>query len=75
MKAIFGMNFFDFSAGSGNGPEKFTTSKDIWIFWLTAAGLTAVTFCGWLFWQSQKAREWWRNLRKREDRVDPEKFS
>jgi hypothetical protein len=82
-KSIFGMNFFDFSPHDGNQPESWDTSGKIWIFWLVAAVLTAMTTVVWVLWQYPQVvkkytncefwKRFWKELRNTQGHNDVEK--
>ena len=57
-QALFSMSFFNFSPGATDaGDGIWTVSDKIWLYWLVAIPLTAVTMGIWFFWQHHWHRE------------------
>ena len=52
-KTLFSMSFFNIAPKDASPSGTWTVSEDIWIYWLIAVPLTAVTVGTWYYWQSR----------------------
>jgi len=54
------MSFFDFSPGNETEPDRWTVSGKLYIYWVVAIPLTAVTMLTWFGWRhSRDATKSW----------------
>jgi hypothetical protein len=50
-KAVFSMSFFNFRPATGDQPQAWSVSDKLWIYWMFAIPLTAITVLVWFWWQ------------------------
>ncbi|KAI9856198.1 MAG: hypothetical protein M1813_009215 [Trichoglossum hirsutum] len=58
ISAIFSMGFYNFTPGTETQAQKWSVSKDIWIYFAIAGPVTGVTVMSWLIWERWHSRKY-----------------
>lgn len=56
IQAVFSMSFFHFVDDDSTQLQRWTVSRDMWIYWVITLPLTALTLLLWYIWQRQFMR-------------------
>jgi Mg2+ and Co2+ transporter CorA len=56
VSAVFSMSFFNYTPPSSNGQGEWRVSGELWVYWVVAIPVTAVTVALWWWWQRCIAR-------------------